>query len=289
MNTMKRKAFPPEPMRRGFTLIELLVVIAIIAILASILLPSLSKAKQKATGARCQGNNRQLLLGWTMYADDFSGKLMLSRGYFDGSRSYDLYAGGFWPMPTPDVTPGIKKDLAMQRITEAFKRGPLWRYCNAIETYQCPGDLRPRPNTVKDGWGYGSYSKADGMNGAMWTENDQVKPIGMITSIPDPVKAMVFIEEADSRFYNQGTWAINATTRGWVDPVAVFHNNASTFAFADGHVEGHKWLEKNTLQAAIAAQQGKGTPFFWAKAPNDRDFVWVEQRYKYLDWPKFIR
>ena len=61
--------------------------------------------------------------------------------------------------------------------------------------------------------------------------------------------SMVFVEEQDPRNENLGTWVIDVKpSPGWVDQFAVFHGNDSSFGFADGHAENHKWVDKSDNQ-----------------------------------------
>ena len=76
---------------RAFTLIELLVVIAIIAILAAMLLPSLSSARDTAKGASCISNQRQCMLALVSYATDYNGFSPLSDAGWGSSRRSDGY------------------------------------------------------------------------------------------------------------------------------------------------------------------------------------------------------
>jgi prepilin-type N-terminal cleavage/methylation domain-containing protein/prepilin-type processing-associated H-X9-DG protein len=83
-------------LKRGFTLVELLVVIGIIALLISVLLPALNKARRAASAAKCASNMRQIALGMLNYAGDNKGKLMPSRIQAGGVST--VYPNGwFWP------------------------------------------------------------------------------------------------------------------------------------------------------------------------------------------------
>src|SRR4051794_3189456 len=78
-----------QRLRLGFTLVELLVVIGIIAVLISVLLPALSRARQQANTVRCASNIRQIMMGFHFYANENKGLLPAQRlpGQFDWSRN----------------------------------------------------------------------------------------------------------------------------------------------------------------------------------------------------------
>jgi prepilin-type processing-associated H-X9-DG protein len=246
------------------------------------LLPALGKAKLKATFASCASNQKQLITAWQMYALD-NHDVMLPTSYKGEGGNMDLYAGGFWlgAVPGPDIPAGTAVPEAERRVKEGLKKSPLFKYCGAAGAYHCPGDLRTKRLKPGRGWAYDSYSKSDGMNGGMWSG---IKSFTKLGQIQQPANAFVFIEESDSRGYNMGTWVLNVSPPGWVDGFAIFHGNVTTFAFADSHVELHKWLEASTIKAGTDFANGKDS-FYWTGGnANNRDFVWVWDRFKHLDW-----
>src|SRR5262249_48551822 len=129
--------------------IELLVVIAIIAILAAMLLPSLTRSKLKAQGITCMNNHRQLLIAWRMYSDENNDTLLYASG------DTKAFEPGVWMGGTLDFNPANPSNY--DPSVDIYK-SPMWPYCGKnLGIFKCPSDYscvivdgvqRPRVRTM---------------------------------------------------------------------------------------------------------------------------------------------
>jgi prepilin-type N-terminal cleavage/methylation domain-containing protein/prepilin-type processing-associated H-X9-DG protein len=273
----------------GFNLIELMVVITIIALMAALLMPALSKAKQQATAAACLGNQKQLAAAFHMYTQDNSDRVVQMADYVTGETFYP--AGGYWAGPMPGPNWSSTSDALAAAVTGLQTSNALYFYCNNLGVYHCPGDSRvlniPTTNGP-NGWAYDSYARTENIGGEPY---DNYYGAGetytKMSAITQPAATFSMMETADWRGYNVGTWAVQWQKNGafeWVAPPAMWHVNVSTIGFADGHAEMHKWLDSELVNAGQRAARGvpMGT---WADPTNGPDYDYVYNGYRFPGHP----
>jgi prepilin-type N-terminal cleavage/methylation domain-containing protein len=205
--------------RRGFTLVELLVVIGIIALLVSILLPALNKAREDAKRVRCLSNQRQLVMAWQMYAAD-------NKGHFSSSNTPAFPSTPWWYW------------VAAGNTLDCLYNGKLWPYLKNYEVYKCPNDRV-------------MYTHTYSVNGWLAGENgDRIFTTGQIQKA---YATFVFIEELDPRGYEINSFMVNHyPSQSWVDNPGNMHINAGIISFADGHAIIWPWSDQRTAHLQIS-------------------------------------
>ena len=236
---------------KGFTLIELLVVIAIIAILSAILLPALSRAKERAQAILCLNNTKQLVLAWQLYADDFEGRLPYNLGMAGSSFRTPLN----WVNNV--MTWGLDPDNTNTATLIEAGLGPFVSQATAI--YRCPSDHVVSPTQSAAGWDgrIRSYSmnamvgdageiSSSGVN----TNNPDYTQFFKITQIPQPTEIFVFLDEHPDSI-NDGYFLERDYYPEWHDLPASYHNGSTAFSFADGHSSLHRWTQPATCRPPL--------------------------------------
>ena len=262
----------------AFTLVELLVVVAVIAILASLLLPALSRAKGQAQGLISLNNTRQLALAWQMYADDHSGRLAYNLGGPNRSAIADK-SNVNW------VNNNLTWELDSDNTnTATLLEAGLGSYvAMGAKVYRCPSDTVLSSVQKKAGWSnrVRSYSMNAmvGDAGALTSggfnlNNPSYLQFFKITSIPSPAQIFVFVEE-HSDSINDGYFLNKVYSREWIDLPASHHNGSGVFSFADGHSEIHRWRSPTTF----VRDQPDAAQLPRSFSTNDSsDFLWVISR-----------
>jgi prepilin-type N-terminal cleavage/methylation domain-containing protein/prepilin-type processing-associated H-X9-DG protein len=283
--------------RRAFTLIELLVVIAIIDILAAMLLPALSRAKQRAQGIICLNGGKQLMTAIVLYVGDNNDLYPPDPDDGNTLPGYNWCSGKASIGGTDEFNPDVLQDPTRSLL--------ITYLAGNTSLFHCPGDQRrglytgsnpalmgqivPAIRTFSMNQAVGTidpgfdadHSSHTGsptlpVNGP-WLNDQNPAPhrrnspwftYGKSTAMsrPGPAMTWVLLDE-DVRGINDAAFAFSMSSATWVDLPGTYHNFGCGFAFADGHSEAHKWRNGGLKQRGSITSP-----------PDRQDWLWMRDR-----------
>jgi prepilin-type N-terminal cleavage/methylation domain-containing protein/prepilin-type processing-associated H-X9-DG protein len=272
--------------RNGFTLIELLVVVAIIAILASLLLPALSRAKSRAIAVACMSDKKQLTLAWLMYATDNSEQLAINSDTRNNTPPGPFYNGGpSWITGLIDWSNGQNNTNTTYLIDTRWSL--LGSYLgNTVRVFACPAANYVSPAQSAKGWDHrmrsvimnaavGDGAKYDvsnfGWDKSLW----YVAKKSSDFHFPGASDCWVFSDEhpdsIDDALFYTATYPVSQ----FIELPGNQHGGACGISFADGHAEMHKWVD-----AVMTSHQNVAYTLVQKQAclTSDNDMLWLAQR-----------
>lgn len=235
--------------KHGFTLIELLVVISIIAIMAAILFPVFSKAREKARQTNCVSNLKQIALGVNMYHQDYDA---YPPQYTIDSKSA-APAGGWW-----------------DKVGVTYWPQMVYSYTKSLSLFGCPSSTQPNGDS-KHGFAYANY----GCNGQIMADAYYGYATVDESQVVHPADAYLVFDSggyALNGFYllptgqkyaqsfqylpGQGSAGIKASTAITANSLSDYnngrHNGGNCVAFCDGHA---KWMRADAMVAEAEKPQ----------------------------------
>lgn len=223
--------------------------VAILLVLTAVVLCNLAAVgttgRRRAKEAVCLANVRGLSQAWLQFAEDHDGNLV--GGHTSPGQWVDRDAVG--------------ATLVQQK--EAIRRGALFPYVGKVEMYHCPADPRRQDSLYVT---YRTFAIPGGANGEMWAGYTRAR---RLSDLANPARRYVFVEEADPRGIQIGSWQMNPGTKTWVDPLAMWHPERTTLGFADGHAETHQWQNRSLIEWCHRAMYEPGQFAFSMTPPAD--------------------
>lgn len=270
----------------GFTIVELLVVIAIIAVLAGLLLPTLSRARTRAEAVGCLNHLRQLQIAFQLYADDHREYLSPAETGIAFEHATRWVDGIMSPFFTDRLS-----DMTNRQMLVAPGPGHLGPYVRKPEVFHCPSDrsrtnfrdlrrprgpLRVRSYTMNTymvlGDGLGIHPDGTFVYGptafVRWSDFNRTSP----------AHVWVFIDEHELTIKNgqfQFEWMMGPKWNWPAHWPARRHGGRGALSFADGHGELHKWLDPRTGPRVRNWDEAFEVGF---QAGDNPDYAWLWER-----------